>query len=546
MSQTISNDYVSMINKSGSGYNIPEIVDAIVDAAIVPVKEVVTAQKEKVETSISGMGTLKSSMSATQTLVNSMSSGSRFTLKQSPNSNFMRSTVVDQTLLTEGLNTFENVEIAKPQIWRADGETDLNRTITDQTITIEFGTNGANDNGWSESSPARSEQVVLYGDTLSSAVTKLNNVTGLKAEFVQLSSNSSNYSVVLTSETGVKNGFKMTNNASTGWKTATGGTGDFFQQAVDATFDLNGQSYSRSSNKISDIIAGVEVELLSRRPQAQSTTITKSSENIQKTVETLIADLNAYKSDLNKLGFIDEVGDENGELAHSSFLRNTKRKLTNFMTAPIAGFGDNNIYFVDFGIKTAKDGSYVFDQTSFDRTYTNSPEKFDALTEDKAYASDPNVFVYATADSAVPSGRHTFTDSNDRLSYGASSVKDLTFTGPNSGKYNFSTSDYPGFLFQASSSTPGDLTIYVGRSAKTKLLNFFSDALATAGNLDATVDLYKERASSLDARLAKIDQREALLQAQYTKQFSEMEKVVNTSTSSSDYVTQLVDGWNKS
>ena len=51
---------------------------------------------------------------------------------------------------------------------------------------------------------------------------------------------------------------------------------------------------------------------------------------------------------------------------------------------------------------------------------------------------------------------------------------------------------------------------------------------------------------ALDARLAKIDQREALLQAQYTKQFSEMEKVVNTSTSSADYVTQLVDGWNKS
>jgi len=544
MSQTISNDYVSMINKSGSGYNIPEIVDAIVDAAIVPVKEVVTAQKEKVETSISGMGTLKSSMSATQTLVNSMSSGSRFTLKQSPNSNFMRSTVVDQALLTEGLNTFENVEIAKPQIWRADGETDLNRTITDQTITIEFGTNGANDNGWSEP-PVRSEQVVLSGDTLSSAVTKLNNVTGLKAEFVQLSSNSSNYSVVLTGETGVKNGFKMTNNASTGWKTAAGGTGDFFQQAVDATFDLNGQSYSRSSNKISDIIAGVEVELLSTRPQAQSTTITKSSENIQKTVETLIADLNAYKSDLNTLGFIDEVGDENGELAHSSFLRNAKRKLTNFMTAPIVGFGDNNIYFVDFGIKTAKDGSYVFDQTSFDRTYTNSPEKFDALAEDKAYASDPNVFVYAAADSAVPEGKHTFTDSDDKLSHGTT-AKDLTSSSSGSGKFNFSTSDYPGFLFQTSSETPGDLAIYVGRSAKTKLLNFFSDALATAGNLDATVDLYKERASSLDARLVKIDQREALLQAQYTKQFSEMEKVVNTSTSSSDYVTQLVDGWNKS
>ena len=87
------------------------------------------------------------------------------------------------------------------------------------------------------------------------------------------------------------------------------------------------------------LLPGVEVELLSSRPQAQSTTITKSSENIQKTVETLIADLNAYKSDLNTLGFIDEVGDENGELAqNSSFLRNAKRKLTNLMTAPIVGF----------------------------------------------------------------------------------------------------------------------------------------------------------------------------------------------------------------
>jgi len=542
MSQTISNDYVSMINKSGSGYNIPEIVDAIVDAAIVPVKEVVTAQKEKVETSISGMGTLKSSMSATQTLVNSMSSSSQFNLNQSPNSNYMRSTVVDQALLTEGLYTFENVEIAKPQIWRADGET----TISDQTITIEFGTNGANDSGWTPSNPARSVDVVLSGDTLSSAVSKLNNIAGLTAEIVQLNSNSSDYSVVLTSETGTKNGFKMTNDASTGWTTANSVTGDFFQQAVDATFDLNGQSYSRSSNKISDIIAGVEVELLSRKPEAQSTIITKSPENIKKIVETLVADLNAYKADLNALGFIDEVGDENGDLAHSSFLRNAKRKFTNFMTEPIAGFGDNDIYFVDFGIKTAKDGSYVFDQTSFDRTYTNSPEKFDALTEDRAYASDPNVFVFASADSAIPEGKHTFTDSNDRLSYGTSSVKDLAYSGPVSGKYNFSTSDYPGFLFQTSSPTPGNLDIYVGRSAKTKLLNFFSDALATAGNLDSTVDLYKKRVASLDTRLTKIDKREALLQSQYTKQFSEMEKAVNTSTSSSDYVTQLVDGWNKS
>ena len=545
MSQTISNDYVSMINKSGSGYNIPEIVDAIVDATIVPVKEVVTAQKEKVETSISGMGTLKSSMSATQTLVNSISSDSHLTLKNSPNSNFMQSSVVDGSAVVPGVHEIRDISIAHPMIWRMD-DGDPTRAVSPQTITIQFGESTANGNSFSASSPARISTVAFSNDTLASSVAKLNSISGLKAELVQIDSNSSNYSVILTSETGSTNGFQMTSTVGGYWQTGSAGNGTVTQNSTDATVKINDQTYTRASNTITDVIPGLKINLLTDRSNLQTITVEKSPSNIQQTVETLIADLNSYKSDLNTLGFIDEVGDENGELAHSSFLRNAKRKLTNFMTAPIAGFGDNNIYFVDFGVKTAKDGSYVFDQTSFDRTYTNSPEKFDALTEDKAYASDPNVFVYATADSAVPEGKHTFTDSNDKLSYGAISEKDLTSSSAGSGKFNFSTSDYAGFLFQTSSETPGDLDIYVGRSAKTKLLNFFSDALATAGNLDATVDLYKERVSSLEARLTKIDQREALLQAQYTRQFSDMEKAVNTSTSSSDYVTQLVDGWNKS
>ena len=540
MSQSISNDYVSMINKRGSGYNIPEIVDAIVAAEIEPVKEIVTAQKEEVGASISGMSVLKSSMLATQTLVNTMSSGSLFTSDHSPNSNYMRSTIVDQANLKEGSNLFGNVVIAKPQIWRADGET----TISDQTITIEFGTNGPNDGGWTPSSPARVANVVLSGDTLVSAVAKLNNVMGLTAELVQLDSNSSNYSVVLTSATGVKNGFKMTNDAGTLWKTENG-TGDFFQQSVDATFDLNGQSYSRSSNKINDIIPGLQVELLSSRADEQSITVTKSPDSIQQTVETLIADLNAYKSDLNMLGFIDVTGDEDGELANSSYLRIAKRHFTKLMTEPITGFGDTNIYFVDFGIKTSKDGSYIFDQKSFNRTYTNTPEKFDALTQDKVYSSDPLSSPTSLPDSGLPPGKYEYRQSTEELfSYNTSQLLATSVSGSGT-DFSRSADDYAGFLLKTYYNNPPNYDIYVGHSAKTKINNFFANSLSASGKLDATLDLYKNRASSVDAKLTKIDKREALLQAEYTKRFSEMEKVVNASTSSGEYITQLVDGWNK-
>ena len=545
MSQTISNDYVSMINKRGSGYNIPEIVDAIVDAEIVPVKEIVTAQKEQVDASISGMGTLKSSMLATQTLVNSISSDSHLTLKNSPNSNFMQSSVVDGSAVVPGVHEIRDISIAHPMIWRMD-DGDPTRAVNPQTITIQFGESTSNGNSFSASIPARLSTVAFSNDTLASSVAKLNSISGLKAELVQIDSNSSNYSVILTSETGSTNGFQMTSTAAGYWQTGSAGNGTVTQNSTDATVKINDQTYTRASNTITDVIPGLKINLLTDRSNLQTITVEKSPSNIQQTVETLIGDLNAYKSDLNLLGFIDETGDENGELANSSYLKNAKRHLTQFMTAPITGFGDSTIYFVDFGIKTAKDGSYTFDQKAFDRTYVNTPEKFDALTQDKAYSSDLLSTPTSISDAGLPPGKYEYRQSGEKLfSFNTSQLLATSVSG-SATDYTRTVDGYTGFSINTYDSNPSNYNIFIGHSVKTKINNFFANALSASGQLDATVDLYKDRVSSLDDRLTKIDKREALLQAQYTKQFSEMEKVVNSSTSSAEYVTQLVDGWNQS
>jgi len=545
MSQTISNDYVSMINKRGSGYNIPEIVDAIVDAEIVPVKEIVTAQKEQVDASISGMGTLKSSMLATQTLVNSISSDSHLTLKNSPNSNYMQSSVVDGSAVVPGVHEIRDISIAHPMIWRMD-DGDPTRAVNPQTITIQFGESTSNGNSFSASVPPRISTVAFSNDTLASSVAKLNSISGLKAELVQIDSNSSNYSVILTSETGSTNGFQMTSTAAGYWQTGSAGNGTVTQNSTDATVKINDQTYTRASNTITDVIPGLKINLLTDRSNLQTITVEKSPSNIQQTVETLIGDLNAYKSDLNLLGFIDETGDENGELANSSYLKNAKRHLTQFMTAPITGFGDSTIYFVDFGIKTAKDGSYTFDQKAFDRTYVNTPEKFDALTQDKAYSSDLLSTPTSISDAGLPPGKYEYRQSGEKLfSFNTSQLLATSVSG-SATDYTRTVDGYTGFSINTYDSNPSNYNIFIGHSVKTKINNFFANALSASGQLDATVDLYKDRVSSLDDRLTKIDKREALLQAQYTKQFSEMEKVVNSSTSSAEYVTQLVDGWNQS
>tara|TARA_B100000768_G_scaffold148691_1_gene142734 strand:- start:8719 stop:10320 length:1602 start_codon:yes stop_codon:yes gene_type:complete len=533
MSGTISNDYVSMINKTGSGYNIPVIVDAIVDAAITPVKDIVTAQKNKVDAAVTGMAALKSSMLLSQTTINKMSGSSDYNLS-SVDTKTVTLSVNDRSKLASFSKDITDVTIAKPMIFTVKSWSSPTQAY--QQAFIDITINGS-----------AIPRLDTNGTNATTLTQRLNAITGLKAELIKADTT---YTMVVTSDLG--SNFTMAATAgSNKMNTETSPLHSLstkVQSGANATFKLDGATITRSTNTITDLIDGVTINLVANN-SATPTKISSSlsSTKIQETVEGLITELNAYKADLNALGFIDPNGDENGDLANSGQIRNAKRRLTNLMSTPISGYGDANIHFVNFGIKTAKDGSYVFDQLTFNRTFKNSPEKFDALTQDKAYASDPNVFVYSTPNSALPQGKYSFRQSDINLLFESNSLTTLTRSGPVSGTYTFQdSSKYAGFLFSTNDASPADFDLYIGRSAKTKLFNFFNGGLGSSGIHNKTVALYKGQSDTLSARLDKIDLREARLQQIYTKQFSEMEKVVNASTSSQEYVTQLVDGWNKS
>ena len=562
MSETISNDYVSMINKTGSGYNIPVIVDAIVAAEIVPVKEIFTTKKDKVDAAISGMAILKSSMQVSQANVQTIMGNTHFSLGVAPDSNNISASMTDHSAIVASSNVLSDLTIAKPFIYEMPGFTSATQVIAQaRTLSVSIGeySGGSSSLTFAGFAPVPAGNSptsisVSANDTLTEIAAQLDAIVGVSAKIVQKSASGDAFSLVITSETGVENAIRIDDDYSTvgnaeqfRFKTDTSlakNQNAFVQRATNAEFEFNGVDVSRETNIVTDLVAGLQINLLSDISGDQVIRTSLSQSNIQENVENLIAELNAYKADLDALGFVDEVGDEDGQLAHNSYLRNSKQKLLNLMTAPITGYGESNIHFVEFGIKTAVDGSYVFDQTTFNRTYANEPEKFDALTQDKSYASDPEVFVYAATGSEIPQGKYTFSASDNKLNAGTSSEKTMIRTG--SGPFSFSTPDYSGFMFQTNPAPTVDFNIYVGRSAQTRLFDFFSDSLASSGNHETFVESYKDQSSSLDKKLTKIDQREELLQAMYTKRFSEMEKAVNVSTTSADYITQLVDGWNKS
>ena len=74
MTELPSNDYVSQINQNGSGLNIPQIVNAIVEAEITPVRAPVVKQQEQTAAAISGLSELKASAELTNTNIASLKS----------------------------------------------------------------------------------------------------------------------------------------------------------------------------------------------------------------------------------------------------------------------------------------------------------------------------------------------------------------------------------------------------------------------------------------------------------------------------------------
>jgi flagellar hook-associated protein 2 len=796
MAGPISNDYVSMINKKGSGYNIPVIVDAIVNAEIDPIKSNVTARKVLADAAISGMAGLKSSAKLTQTAVNTLSSLNDYSLASSRTS-MLTLTATDSSKIGSFSKNITNVVLASAKALSIDNFSPPNQALgagLAQTLTIVVGPNPDT----VPSSQVPSTIAVLATDNVASLAGKINNITGLTAELVDIGDGSAApYRIVITGDVGGNGNFMMSSTHATDARMVSGynhvhdPNNSLLRSASNATFEIDGVPVERSSNTIDDLVGGVTIKLLAGDTQPfpaapLPTTITSalSSATVEASIKSLMTELNLYKADMDALGFVDEVGDADGELAQNSYLRSAQRQFQKLISTPILGYNGDGIapinkpvHFVDFGIKTSRDGSLVFDQSTFNRTFSKEPWKFDAISQDVAYSTDPNVIVSATPTSGMPAGGHPFANHqrilptsstssiggfrsfNDRLvgnstityhqnpqhgptqnhsiqtnpgetvttfigrvnalpgltatatttgnpayrSIAFSITQDtrdttdtmdsgtrLTMTGnisnqvtgvpiireythfgsaseslpaqnffihgqwinisngqtptqvaalinavgglsasmyanhlvisgpssgvtigtptirnaagnnntgvttqanvvalndsvtgmnnannesdeswqdvvnviPSNGGFNkvdqqgnsssvgtgagtYSSSNYPGFQF-TTSNDQGPMHLYVGRSVRTLVNNFFNDALATNSTHQEVSVLYTERSKDLADQLAQIDERQELLRSRYTTQFAAMESIVTTGSSTSEYLENLVAGWNKS
>ena len=269
--RTMSTDYLSALN-AGSGLNVPQIVDALVDAERVPKQQQIDEANEKANIAISALGSLKNELSVFQTNSNALDGQIGLALSSSTSNVTLSRT--DSSLASEFSHTINVANIAKAQVLNfnnnGNGFSSTSADIGIDALTLEFGT-------WSGTSFSANSDYSSTTLSLTNGATSLSDVRdainnagiGVTASIIEVSDSS--FSLVLKSIDGASQSLRVRSYLSSsennvlkynpGNVVSLADTATQVVAATDASFTVDGISVTRESNTITDLFSGVTVEL---------------------------------------------------------------------------------------------------------------------------------------------------------------------------------------------------------------------------------------------------------------------------------------------
>lgn len=612
MAEVTKPDYLSLVNQSGSGFNVSELVDSIVASEIEPKRILQNTKLERTESAISGIGSLNSQAYTTEKNFNVLSEDKYFEITSS-NSTGIEIEPLDETKLSEGIREISNVSMARKMVFELKGFTSLtdlhsaNLTIDigswtkteasgDQlTATYEAGKayivqseiTDANEisaldtkTDWNDTGSAIpiGTTIIVNGDVASGVLSaaklkpvdrytfqdvdvgqqtlvfanknltqiaaEFNSLDGLSAKIVDTTGSGSNYSLVLTSDvTGANKGFRIAGEER--WTTpnvpAASSHGTFSQLSRDASFSLDGIQVMRSSNAISDLIDGTVIHLKSDFASPASVSVNRSQDAIKAGVQDVIFSLNEFKTEIDRLTYIDIEGNENGPLAMDPSATAIKSKFKRLALEPLYGFGDSPIYLSQLGVKTSESGEYYFDEAAFARTYNSNPSYFNALKDENLSTNDASVRLAKSQFTRMDVGSYEVRKVGEQWKLGD---LDLIRTDYDGGS-RFTTNGIAGFAIYSPDVEPQSFTVFYGKSFSEKIAALTTEITDNTSSIKSAEESYQKLTADIQERLDQLEVREKLISERYTEQFGKMEQSMTQFNSTKTLLENFIEAWKK-
>jgi flagellar hook-associated protein 2 len=554
MGEVAKPDYLSLVNQGGSGFNVSELVTAIVASEIEPKRAIQTTKQEKTENAISGIGFLNSQVAVTQKNFNTIAGDTFFNIS-STNSAGVEIKATDESKLEPANRTIENVTLAKKMVFELGEFADLT-TAFSADLVINFGSwtrVADNDFRFSEDTDKASTTLSFAGKTVSEVVGLINDLGDLEAQLVDITGEGTSYSIIISSDdTGFDNGFSITSDgtgdaaADARWTTpddptSHGFSNNFSQLSSNASFELDGVTVTRKKNSITDLIDGASIELKSEFTDPAMVGITRSEDAVRQTVEDVIFSLNEFKTEIDRLTYIDIEGDANGPLAMDPATTSIKSSFKRLAMQPLQGYGEDNIYFSQLGIKTDSNGDYYFDEVTFGKTFSENPEYFTALKDDNISTDSASVTATKSQFTRIDEGTYSVTKVGDDWKFGDVDLMRVDYNGGS----RFTSITYPGLVIVSAAEEPADFDVYVGKSFANKIDEMMTSILDIESSLSSAEESYKNMSADIEERLTALETREELITNRYTSQFGDMEKSMTQFNSTKTLLENFIEAWKK-
>ncbi|MDI1351262.1 MAG: flagellar filament capping protein FliD [bacterium] len=531
----------------GSGLDVQSLVASLVSAEITPRQKLHDAKLNTINTQLSAVGQLKSSLANLQTTLAGLSDISKlYTLKP---------TISDESYLSVNLNnssaTTGTYQIEVQKMAQAQNVASLPFTTSSSggELIINFGTYNSDKstfiaNNTDNTANPDFKMTVNPGDSLVAIKDAINNKkAGVTANIIQDNNGSR---LTLTSTNGENHSMQISGvDELTYNPTSTNPSDNKLIETIRAqnsVTNINGLILTQNSNELENVISGVTISL-KQAQTGKNITVTIAPDKMELTnlINDFVKKYNDSLTFLNSLTNYDSATKKSGTYMADSQLRNLKLNMNKLATNTLSANNTSSIQsLADLGITTNNTTGLLDINTSqLETALTSNYNDIGGLFAKTALTSDANVRIN-TLDQGVKAGTYdiTITQYIPTLSgtiggFPATSSDGITLTG---------SGDLKGISIDVLSGT--DLargTIKVTDGFAVQLNSFLDEYMSTDGNLSQKTLQLNEQIKQLAESQTKIDARGKTLESRYLKQFSALDVLVSQMQATSSYLTQQLD-----
>jgi flagellar hook-associated protein 2 len=387
-------------------------------------------------------------------------------------------------------------------------------------------------------------------NTVQGLINEINEISGIQASFVDVTG-SGGLALVLKSDTGTANAFSLTGSGDLANFSTTGMTGvsspiTVSVAATDAVFEVDGLRVTRSINSVTDVFEGYKLDINAVSNGEFNIAAAVLSTDARERMQSFVDNINEVKNYLQTQTKRGRDGAEDGSLVGDATAAQILREINALTTREIVGYSSESYYLANLGVQTERDGRLSLNMTKFDAALAANPDLLNVVFASKYSTDNDNLKVTGSTNYPPVAGSYSFsftsggsngTLNGETITPSSNSAGNLVFLGSSGNAKNLSV--------ELLSNVTTSATVRYGQSLTEKLQKYISDITSASGAINLRTTALNQNLSAYTDEQADLDAKIESLTAAYNEKFGAMEALVTQLNKTGEYLTSLMDAWNK-